>query len=109
MEAGALNRKCPNCAAESISMSDLIVSNADCSSCGELIGVHWLFKAIFFVIIFAVTLVTAVIVLVDQGLYAALLMISVPIGVIGYIKARFCPLETKRRRDDPQSRSGDLN
>ena len=104
MEAGALDRKCPNCSTESISVSELIVSSALCSTCGELIGVHWLFRAIFFVIIFVATLVTTVIVLADQGLYAALLMISVPIGVIGYIKARFCPLETKRRRGDLRSR-----
>lgn len=103
-----MNRKCPNCSSESISVSGLIVSNVDCSSCRQLVGVHWLFRAIFFVIIFAVTIVTAVIVLADQGLYAALFMISVPIGVIGYIKARFCPLETKRRRNDSRTRSGDI-
>ena len=103
-----MNRECPNCSTDSISVSGLIVSNVDCSSCGQLIGVHWLFRAIFFVIIFVVTLVTAIVVLADQGLYAALLMISVPIGVIGYIKARYCPLEIKRRRDDSRSRSGDL-
>lgn len=103
-----MNRKCPKCSAESVPVSGLIVSNVHCPGCGQLVGVHWLFKAVFFVIILAVTLVTIVVVFADQGLYAALLMFSVPIGVIGYIKARFCPLEIKRHSVDRRSRTDNL-
>jgi hypothetical protein len=60
------------------------------------VGVHWLFRSVFFVIILVATLLTAFVVLIDQGLYAALLMISVPIGATGFIKARFCPLVLKQ-------------
>jgi hypothetical protein len=56
------------------------------------------FRAVFFVVILAVTLLTGLFVLVDQGIYAAILMISLPIGAIGFIKARFCPLVVRKRQ-----------
>ena len=99
-----MNRTCPNCSRESISVSGLIVSVVACPACGEHIGVHWAYRAIFFVVIFAVAVLTTIVVYVDQGLYAAMLMVSVPIGVIGYIKARYCPLVIRRRHDE-QSRT----
>jgi hypothetical protein len=77
----------------------------ECPDCGEHIGVQLVYRAIFFVVIFAATLLTTIVVYADQGLYAALLMVSVPIGVIGYIKARFCPLVVKPRLDDQSSSS----
>ncbi len=91
-----LTRNCPSCSSESISVTELILSDVTCTNCGLLVGVHWLFRTIFFVIILAATLLTAFVFLIDQGLYAALLMISVPIGALGFIKARFCPLVLKR-------------
>jgi hypothetical protein len=48
---------------------------------------------------------TAFVVLIDQGLYAALLMISLPIGAIGFIKGRFCPLVVRRRQDEARKSS----
>jgi hypothetical protein len=85
----------------------MIISDVNCSACGQLVGVHWAFRAVFFVIILAVTFFTAIVVLVDQGLYAALLMFSVPIGAIGFIKARFCPLVVRRRKHGHQISSND--
>ena len=90
-----MNRTCPNCSGNTVSVSGMIISDVECSACGQLVGIHWAFRAVFFVIILAVTSVTAIVFLVDQGLYAALLMITVPIGAIGFIKARFCPLVLK--------------
>jgi len=101
-----LNRKCPNCAKESIPVSGLILSDVECAGCGQLIGVQWAFKAAFFVIILVATVFTGFIVLVDQGLYAALLMITVPIGAIGFIKARYSPLVVRRKDPDAQGSSG---
>lgn len=72
------------------------MSDAVCGSCGETVGIHGLFRAVFFVVVLVATILTAVVVLIDQGLYAALLMISLPIGAIGFIKARYCPLVLKR-------------
>ena len=75
-----MNRKCPSCSNESLSVSGLILSDVECSSCGQFIGIQWVFRAVFFVIIFVATVFTGLIVLIDQGLYATLLMIPVPIA-----------------------------
>jgi hypothetical protein len=56
-----------------------------------------MFRAVFFVVILAATVSLGFVVLIDQGLYAALLMISLPIGAIGYIKARYCPLVVRKK------------
>lgn len=101
-----MNRQCPKCAIETIPVSGLIVSNFDCGSCGEHIGVRWFYRAVFFVVIVLVTAPSAIAVLAQQGIYAALLWVPFPIGALGYIKARFCPLEVKRRRDDSRRPSG---
>lgn len=69
-----------------------MLSDTYCSNCGEIIGIHWFFRAIFFVVILVATLITGFVVLVDQGPFAAILMITVPIGAIGIIKARISPL-----------------
>ena len=73
-------------------MSELILSDTYCPRCQSRVGVQWFFRAFFFVITLAATVAVGVVVLAAQGLYAALLMISVPVGAIGFIKARFCPL-----------------
>jgi len=86
----------------------LILSDVVCTQCGQSVGVHWLFRSVFFVIILVATLLTVFVVLIDQGIYAALLMFSVPIGAIGFIKARFCPLVLKRPEPEPQDSSDDL-
>ena len=103
-----MNRRCPGCSRESIPVSELILSDAECLRCHQRIGVQWLFRAFFFVVTFAATAVTAIVVLADQGLYAALLMISVPIGAIGFIKARYSPLVVRRNQPPPAGDAGRL-
>jgi hypothetical protein len=68
-----------------------------CANCDHLVRVHWLFRAVFHVAILIATILTVVIVLIDQGIYAAILLFTVPIGALGYIKARFSPLVTESR------------
>jgi uncharacterized protein (DUF983 family) len=93
----ALNRDCPNCSENTISVSGLIVSNFGCPNCRAIVGVRWLYKAGFFLVMFVVTVLTSIAVLAQQGVYAALLWLPFPIAAIGYLKARFCPLETKQK------------
>jgi len=50
---------------------------------------------VFFALIFVTTTLSTIAVLAQQGLYAALIWLPFPIGAIGYVKARFCPLVTK--------------
>jgi hypothetical protein len=68
--------------------------------CGALIGVHWAASLGFNVLIAAITVVTTAMVLMQSGLYAAILWCPFPIGSLSYIKARFAPLEIKRRQGD---------
>ncbi len=91
------NRICPVCSEPSIPVSELLVSNARCPNCGSVVGVHWLFGSVFYVVIFGVTAISTFLVLARFGIFAAILWFSFPIGAIGYLKARFSPL----RRIDP--------
>jgi len=50
---------------------------------------------LFYLLTFVVTLFSTLAILADQGLYAAILMFPLPIGAMGYLKARFCPLEAR--------------
>ena len=79
----------------------MIVSNFHCANCKAIVGVKWLYKAGFFPVILVVTVLSTMAVLAQQGLYAALIWLPFPIGAIGYFKARFCPLETKRKQVGP--------
>lgn len=94
----ALNRKCPSCSSNALPVTQLIVSDIQCCVCGRTVGVHWAFRAVFFVLILAATVALGLIVLIDQGLYAALLIVSLPIGAIGFVKARFCPLVVRKQQ-----------
>lgn len=88
-----------------MSASELILSDAVCPRCNETVGVQWLFKAFFSLVIAVATTVVGLVVLVDQGPYAALLIISLPVGAIGYIKARFCPLVVRVPAPDAEGRT----
>ena len=100
-----MNRDCPKCSKGTIPVSGLLVSNFDCPNCRTLVGVHWLYRAGFFVLILLATVPSTVAVLAQQGVYAALIWLPFPIGAIGYLKARFCPLEAKRKRIEPRGTS----
>ena len=94
-------RVCPNCAEKSIPVKRLILSSwCRCQSCGSLIEAHWLYGKLFNLLIFVVTLLTMVITFQVQGFYAALLLLPLPLGAIGYLKARFCPLTAKATETD---------
>ena len=58
---------------------------------------HWAAYFGFNVLIIAITLTTTTMVLMQSGLYAAILWFPFPIGSLSYIKARFAPLEIKKK------------
>ena len=60
-----------------------------------VIRAHWLYGMFFYFLTFVVTLFSTIVILADQGLYAAILMFLLPIGAIGYLRARYCPLEAR--------------
>ncbi len=68
------------------------MSDAVCANCRQVIRVHWFFRSFFFIVSFIAAVFAGLIVFAHQGFYAALLLLPLPIGVIGYVKARFSPL-----------------
>ena len=81
------------------------MSDAVCANCSQVIGVHWLFRSFFFIVSFITAAFVGLIVFAHQGFYAALLLLPLPIGAIGYIKARFSPLVV-RHYDEPPADIG---
>lgn len=96
------DRICPVCLQPSIPIAELLVSHAECPNCGSTVGVHWLFGGVFYVVIFVVTGVSTLLVLARFGVFAAILWFSFPIGAIGYLKARFSPLQRKDAAQTPR-------
>lgn len=91
------NRVCPNCSGRTIPIKRLLLSNQHrCQSCGSLVRAHWLYGKFFNILILVVTLLSMIIVLRVQGFYAAILLLPLPLGAIGYLKARYCQLEAAR-------------
>lgn len=88
-------RECPNCSARSIRLPELLLSDCHCPACGALVGVHWAAYFGFTIVTFAAASVTTIMVLMQSGLYAALLWFPFPVGSLSYIKARFAPLQAK--------------
>jgi ribosomal protein L37AE/L43A len=93
------HRECPHCSERTMPVKRLLFSNHWCASCGALIGTHWFYSLVFFVLTVVVTLFTTIAILAQQGLYAAILLFPFPIGAIGYLRARFCPLEVKKLKE----------
>lgn len=99
-----MRRKCPVCERQVIAVSEILFSPANCPNCRSLVGVHWVASAGFAFLIFLTTSISTLIVLLESGLYAALLWFPFPIGALSYLKARFCPLEKKQVEPVPRSR-----
>ena len=90
-----LNRVCPSCFAESVPVTELLVSYVRCPDCRAAVGPHWLFSWPLNLVTFLVTSLSTIAVLAQFGIYAALLWFPFPVGALGYLKARFSPLEVK--------------
>lgn len=102
MEAGlGTKRKCPNCSKRTVPVKRLLLANYTCRECGAVVRAHWFYGTFFYLLTFFVTLFSTLAILASQGLYAAILMFPLPIGAIGYLRARFCPLEARL----PETRS----
>ena len=85
-------RTCPNCSATSIPVRDLLVGAIRCNVCAAHIGFNRFVSLMFSVLIVIVTLATSYMVLSLYGIYAVVVWFIFPIGAIGYLRARFCPL-----------------
>ena len=88
-------RICPNCSEQTVPVKRLLLANYICRSCGALVRAHWFYGTVFYFATFMVTLFSTIAILASQGLYAAILMFPLPIAAIGYLRAKYCPLEAK--------------
>ena len=95
------NRICPVCSQRSIDVTELLVSNAVCPNCRSTVGVHWLYGGFFYLVLLAIAGISTLLVLARFGIFAAILWFSFPIGAIGYLKARFSPLQRKEPTRSP--------
>ncbi len=87
-----MKRTCPGCEQATIPVSELIMSPCACSQCGKRVGVRGFWRAFFVVLITLVAVPSTLAVFMQQGMYAALIWLPFPIGALGYLRARFCPL-----------------
>jgi len=90
-----MNRECPNCASEAIPVKNLLFRDVRCPACAGVVGIHRAVAILSSVVIFVVAAASTLLVFIEQGLYAALFWIPLPVGALSYLKARFGPLETK--------------
>ena len=96
-ELALVGRKCPNCDEDAVPTRGLIVSGTTCRVCHRYVEVKAAYRITFLVLILPITVVTTLAVLVQQGIYAALLWMPFPIAAIGCIKAILCPLQSRQQ------------
>ena len=96
-------RVCPACHKDSISPGSVFQSNCECQKCRSIIGVHWIITAISFPIIALVAAISTVVVYKSFGYMHAIVLFPLPIGALGYIVARFSPLQVKEWHGEQES------
>lgn len=101
-----MKRNCPNCSGQTISVRELLFGDCRCRSCLRVIGVHRVASVMASIVIFTVAVLTTLIVLIELDLWAALLWFTLPVGALSYVKARFCPLETRPESHQSRGASG---
>ena len=91
-----MNRKCPNCSRTAIPVTALLAASVRCSHCDAEIAVRRAFRVLFALLTIAIAVPLTLIIVLQQGIYAALLLVTLPVGALAYVKARFCPLAVVR-------------
>ena len=92
-------RDCPACKKDSISLGSILLSNCECPSCRRIIGVHSVVAAFTYPIIILAAVISSMIVYAYFGYTHAIVLFPVPLGALGYIVARYSPLQVKELHD----------
>ena len=92
-----MQRICPNCSVRAIPVAELLFGVCRCPNCQLDVRVNRFASLLFSLVIVAVTVATSLMVLSLFGVYAVILWFAFPIGAIGYLKARYCPLTVVER------------
>lgn len=97
-----MKRVCPNCKVHAVSVLRLMFGRPRCRRCGENIGHHWLFNAIFvcfdiFVLLFlALYLISS-----NVSLWASLVLYLLATITVTFLWALFGPIESKQGKWEP--------
>jgi hypothetical protein len=92
-----MQRICPNCSVRAIPVAELLFGVCRCPNCQVDVRVNRFASLLFSLVIIAVTIATSLMVLSLFGVYAVILWFAFPIGAIGYLKTRYCPLTVVER------------
>ena len=94
-----MNRKCPNCKGETVSIFKLVLLNLKirCKDCGVLVGTHWLINTLIFCAAFLTVLFPAFILLSKFGLEIEISLAIIIIWVSAeLLRVSIVPLESKK-------------
>ena len=80
-----------------IPVAELLFGVSSCPNCRQPVRVNRFASMVFSLVIVAVTIASSLMVLSLFGIYAVILWFAFPIGAIGYLKARYCPLTVAKR------------
>ncbi len=88
-------RTCPNCSQQTVPVRELLMGTFRCPACQAIIGVNPVASFLFSLLIIVVTVGTSLAIFTLFGIYAVIVWFMFPIGAIGYLKARYCPLNVR--------------
>ena len=72
------------------------MGRAFCAQCESVIDVRRAAAAAVNLLTFILTVLTTLLVIAQMGNFWGLLWFTLPIGAMAYLKARFCPLDSKQ-------------
>lgn len=101
-----MKRQCPACQNFSVPISDLIVATGECGHCRAEVNVRGPYRVLFAIVITLIAVPSTLAVLLQQGIYAALLWLPFPIGALGFLRAKVCPLTVVSRAESDAGRRG---
>ena len=69
-----------------------------CEHCDAVVGVHRMAAWLAGCLIAAATVITSLMILINNGFFAAMFWLPFPVGSLSYVKARLSPLQLKERK-----------
>ena len=101
-----MSRICPTCESQSVPWARLLlVHRTTCKNCNERLGLHWLFAAVLYTVIFTTFFIAALWVQARFSLFEAAAILVSMFVIIGATAARFGPLEPKPKWRPPRGDS----
>ena len=91
-----MRRQCPACESGELSVIRLATSTGiNCRSCKARTGFHWIFRAVYNLLIVPAFGIVAFLVFLDHGLAIGAAFFLIGFVALNFLAARFAPLEVK--------------